>query len=263
MSYGKPYTLEEAQKLVAYHGAPATKCPLDDDRFFATVAALEHAEKQRDEAQAKVDWLVVNELPAVNLQLATRTRERDNALALAADSPSAAARQVAAAIRERDEWRDFCAQVERANATSLKTLEKAEKERDEARAERDEAVRLRDQLLDREKDYLYDIEKAEKERDEARADAERVTKERDTALALLVDNPNVAVHRLAAAMRERDEALAALDGVAERQREKCAEACDRLAEMVRMGAGESHLGQRTEQAARLVRATPLVTGAGK
>jgi Fe-S oxidoreductase len=32
-----PYTLAEAEKLCAYHGAPATKCPLEDDRFLATV----------------------------------------------------------------------------------------------------------------------------------------------------------------------------------------------------------------------------------
>lgn len=36
-----PYTLEEAQRLVAYHGAPATLCPLDDDRFLATVEECE------------------------------------------------------------------------------------------------------------------------------------------------------------------------------------------------------------------------------
>lgn len=36
-----PYSLQEAQQLVAYHGAPATKCPLDDDRFLATVEELE------------------------------------------------------------------------------------------------------------------------------------------------------------------------------------------------------------------------------
>lgn len=46
---------------------------------------------------------------------------------------------------------------------------------------------------------------------------------------------------------------------AERQREACAAAVDRLVDMVRAGAGEATLGQRVEQAVRVVRATPLVT----
>jgi hypothetical protein len=43
VSYPKPYTLPEAERLAAYHGAPATRCPLDDDRFLATVCALDAA----------------------------------------------------------------------------------------------------------------------------------------------------------------------------------------------------------------------------
>lgn len=49
MSDAKPYTLPEAERLAAYHGAPATRCPLDDDRFLATVRALDNA-NQREAA---------------------------------------------------------------------------------------------------------------------------------------------------------------------------------------------------------------------
>ena len=42
--------------------------------------------------------------------------------------------------------------------------------------------------------------------------------------------------------------------LAEKVREACAEVCDRLHQMVLSGAGEPQLGQRTAQAARMVRA---------
>lgn len=45
--------------------------------------------------------------------------------------------------------------------------------------------------------------------------------------------------------------------LAERVREACAKECDRLHKMVLAGAGEYCLGQRTEQAARLIRALDL------
>jgi hypothetical protein len=82
-------------------------------------------------------------------------------------------------------------------------------ERDEARAERDEAVRLRDQLLDREKDYLYDIEKAEKERDEARDALNRKGKscapDLDMMRLLARAERAKAAHDLMAAEKERAE----------------------------------------------------------
>lgn len=46
---------------------------------------------------------------------------------------------------------------------------------------------------------------------------------------------------------------------AERQREACAATVDRIVELLRSGAGEATPGQRLEQAARMIRATPLVT----
>jgi hypothetical protein len=194
--------------------------------------------------------------------------------------------------RERDEWRVRClgpvdseevSEVIAAlkNVSHKEVVVKLMRVRDEMRGHAERWLKQRDAAFDRE-------EALTKERDEARkalADLEgdddawrrtyetthaellQIAKERDEARVLLQaardfkNGPDWDTHRghIEAIEKERDEARAALRSVAERQREACGRACDRLVEMVRAGAGESPLGQRTEQAARLVRATPLVT----
>ena len=55
MSEVKPYSVAEAAHLAAYHGAPATRCPLEDDRFFETARALAAAQARIEELEAALE----------------------------------------------------------------------------------------------------------------------------------------------------------------------------------------------------------------
>lgn len=70
MNKDAPYLIEEAERLYAYHGAPATKCPLDDNRFLATVYALEDSRNRVANAESARDN-TLNTLRAARLRLQT------------------------------------------------------------------------------------------------------------------------------------------------------------------------------------------------
>lgn len=108
MSDAKSYTTPEAERLVAYHGAPAMRCPLDDARFLATVRALDAANVRVAELEATV-LDSVEDAAAYGQTLAYLSEVG----ARGHDVQGEAIQGVASLVEQRDEWK---ARAEKAEA---------------------------------------------------------------------------------------------------------------------------------------------------